>query len=158
MQTFARLPDPPVPMPMDTAEHHGLAVLAFVIRENLCCTCSDEQLELALHVAPIASAVYVSGSKDQRQVDHRTIAADCVANAKRLIMATQRARQQLAREASQQEQQQAQAQPQRPQAGPGGSRVPRVPVVPTQPPSTDAAPLRYEQPQASRQPVPDIQF
>lgn len=135
MTNYPPLPDPPTPRPLETAEQHGLAVLLFLIREQVACTCSDEQLALALHVAPVASMVSVTGSKADREIDYRIPAADLVAQAKRLIMATQKARQQLAREAGAQVAQAAQDAPRPARIDPGGpsgpsggSFVPRRPV------------------------------
>jgi hypothetical protein len=95
---YPKLPEPPAPEPDQTAEQYGLQILAFIVREGVACTCTAEQLELALHVAPIAAAVNVTGPKDDRRIDYRTVAADAVADAKRLILGTQRIATLIARE------------------------------------------------------------
>ncbi len=93
----SRIPDPPVADPLDTAVSYGLQLLAFVVRERVTVTLSDAQLALAIHVAPIASAVQVQTVRTPegtviRTVDLRQQVADAVAEAVRDLSLAQRLR------------------------------------------------------------------
>lgn len=90
------IPEPPAPDATDSRESYGLQLLGYLIRERTACRFSDEQISLALHVSPIAAAVYVHVGPDRsRSVDYRTAAADAVADAKRELIGEQRRRLQL---------------------------------------------------------------
>ena len=137
MPMYPRIPDPPIADPLDSAASYGLTLLAFVVRERVTVTLSDEQIALALHVAPIASACTVQISPDKvRTVDHRVQAADAVAEAVRDLSLTARLRER------QRTQDASAAAPAAActTAGPQpGSRVPRVPIAPTEPPAGNYA-------------------
>lgn len=139
-QPTHQYPPPPVvpsPDPADTREAYGLRILAFLIQaeypDAAACACSDEQLALALHVAPIASAVYVHIAPDKtRMVDYRTVAADAIADAKRRILAWQRIRAACLSPTVAAQLGQA---PASTPSGPPSSGARLIPPAPTQPPA-----------------------
>lgn len=137
MPDYPRLPDPPAPDVDSSRESYGLTLLAWIIRERCPVTCTDEQLALALHVAPIASAVRVTvDANKRRSVDYRIEAADAVADAKRLILELQRMRARLAELTPAPT-----IAPEAPTVD-GGSRVPRQPIAPQLPPAPSYADRR----------------
>lgn len=135
------IPPPPDLEPTDTAESYGLQLLAYVVRERTAVLLSDPQIALALHVAPIASAVQVQIGADRiRRVEYRTAAADAIAEAKRELLSCQRIRVQLAAETTPET---AQPPAGSPSSRSGGSLVPRQPIAPTQPPAGQYADLKF---------------
>lgn len=121
-------PKPPAPEPGTTREQYGLALLQFVIASEYPYSLDDEQLALALHVAPVA-AVAVKG-------DYRTHAADAVADAKRLMLDVQRFRAADAKQTAQKFAALVASDDQQPN---GGAKVPVNPFTPILPPAPAAA-------------------
>lgn len=121
-------PKPPAPVAGDTREQYGLSILRFIMADEYPYSCTDEQLSLALHVAPIAAAA-VPG-------DYRSHVADAVAKAKRLILEVQRFRAADAAKLAEQLATLAAVEPVPPS---GGAKVPRVPFTPILPPAPAAA-------------------
>lgn len=146
--SYPPIPTPPAPQPDSTREGYGLQILAFIIRERVTCTCTDDQLAIALHVAPTAGAVAVAiGADKDRQVDYRVLAADAVADAKRMILETQRIRVRLqAEQAAALPQPAAQAPTSVYQVDDGtepSSKVPRRPIAPSYPPGGAVVDIRF---------------
>lgn len=137
---YNRIPDPPVADGPQSAAAYGLQLLAFVIREQVTCTLSDDQLQLLIHVAPIASAV-----RTVPEVDYRTVAADAIAAAKRLALGQLQINARLRAELT--ATQPADASPAGVQPAGGGSLVARRPVV--GPLSPTGAAARLSQPAAA---------